>query len=78
MSTSTCKQEVEPCDHVYMKDCERRTSNTAAAFFTLEFMLEVVAFSITAAIGEADALPVHWVVVPACETCTTWSCVGGL
>lgn len=54
------------------------TRNTTAAFFTLGFLLKVVVISITAAVGETGALPVHWVVVPAGETRTTWSCVGGL
>lgn len=54
------------------------TGNTTAAFFTLSFLLKVVVISITAAVGETGALPVHWVVVPAAEARAAWSCVGGL
>lgn len=54
------------------------TCHAAAVCFTLGFLLKVVAFGATAAVGEAEALPVHRVVVPAGETGTTRSCVGGL
>lgn len=54
------------------------TSHTIAGFDTLNFFLKVIPVCVTAAKGEAGALPVHGVIVPAGVTRPTWSGVGGL
>lgn len=54
------------------------TSHSFAALTAGIFVLEVVVVSITATISEAETVPVQRVVIPACVTGPTGTCVGGL
>lgn len=54
------------------------TSHAVAGFAALVFFLKVIPVCITATEGEAGALPVHGVIVPAGVTRPTWSGMGGL
>ena len=55
-----------------------RTSHSVAGVNALRFLRKVVFVSITAAVGEAVALPIQGVIVPASVTGPTWTGAGGL
>lgn len=70
------------CERVFVSlsvfMCLSLTGHTVAKVTALALLVEVVSVGVAAAVSEAGALPVDWVVVPTGKTCPTRPSVRGL